>query len=245
MVSPLTPGSISSGSLPGWAGLAASTGVISGTPNAIGTTSFTVEVTDHLGSTATQPLSIIVTNTLTITTGSLVSGVEFVPYSQTVTAAGGQTPYTWTISSGSLPGWATLNSSTGVISGTPNAIATTSFTVKVTDALSSTATQAFSITIFAPGTLFISNVVAGNVTNDYGLDNVPYTVSTTGTTTMLVAYIGWNIAQYPYQSPASGPANGGFQAVPAVNVTDSAGNLWRQIGISTAATSSTGCFVGC
>lgn len=223
--------SISSGSLPGWAGLAASTGVISGTPNAIGTTSFTVEVTDAQSNTATQPLSITITNTLTITTGSLPAGVEFIPYNQTVTGAGGSAPYTWTISAGALPGWATLNSSTGVISGTPNALGTTSFTVKATDTLSATATQPYSITIFAPGSLFISNVVAGNVVNDYGLDNVPYTVATTGSSTMLAAYIGWDVAQYPYQS--SGKA-------PAVNVTDSAGNLWRQVGISTMATSSRG-----
>lgn len=222
---------ISAGSLPSWATLVSSTGVISGTPNATGTTSFTVKVTDADGDTATQALSITVTNSLTITTGSLPEGVNGIPYSVTITAAGGQVPYNWAISAGSLPGWATLNSSTGVISGTPNAVATTSFTVKVTDSLSNTATQAFSITIVAPGSLFVSNVVAGNVVNDYGLDNVPYTVNTTGSTTMLAAYVGWDVAQQTYQS--SGGA-------PAVNVTDSAGNLWRQVGISTVSTQSRG-----
>jgi hypothetical protein len=79
--------------------------------------------------------------------------------------------------------------------------------------------------------LSITNIVAGNVVNDYGLDNVPYTVGTTGSTTMLLAYIGWTVAQEPYQN--SGIA-------PAVNVTDSADNLWRQVGISTVSTSSRG-----
>lgn len=75
----------------------------------------------------------------------------------------------------------------------------------------------------------ITNVVGGNVINDYGLDNVPYTVGTTGATTALLAFTGWDIAPSPYNS--SGKA-------PAVNVTDSNGNLWRQIGISTVNTSS-------
>jgi hypothetical protein len=79
--------------------------------------------------------------------------------------------------------------------------------------------------------LAFNNLVTGNVANDYGLDDVPYTVGTTGLTTALVAFIGWDVAQQAYQSSAHAPA---------VNVTDSAGNLWRQIGISTMATSSRG-----
>src|ERR1700691_5276646 len=77
----------------------------------------------------------------------------------------------------------------------------------------------------------INNVVGGNVINDYGLDNVPYTVSQTGSTTCLFAFIGWDVTPSSYQS---------FGKAPAVNVTASAGNLWRQIGISTVSTSSRG-----
>lgn len=227
--------SISSGSLPGWATLNSSTGVISGIPNATGTTSFTVEVTDGIGETTTQALSITIATSLSITSGSLPQGAVNYAYTAAVTAAGGTGPYAWNISSGALPGWATLirqlNSSTVVISGTPNAAGTTSFTVKVTDQLSNTATQANSITVLPVGTPFVSNVVSGAVVNDYGLDNVPYTVSTTGPSTMLAAFIGWDVAQQPYQSTGKSPA---------VNVTDSAGNLWRQVGISTAATASRG-----
>lgn len=67
------------------------------------------------------------------------------------------------------------------------------------------------------------NVVSGNVINDYGLDNVPYTVAEPGKNTMLAAFIGWDVATESYQSSGKSPA---------VNVTDSAGNLWRQAGIS-------------
>jgi len=65
----------------------------------------------------------------------------------TLTATGGTTPYTWSLSAGTLPAGLTLASSTGVISGTPTGTGTSNFTVQVTDANSLTATKAFSLTI--------------------------------------------------------------------------------------------------
>lgn len=41
------------------------------------------------------------------------------PYSWTPTAVGGTPPYAYSIAAGSLPAWATLNASTGEITGTP------------------------------------------------------------------------------------------------------------------------------
>ena len=84
---------------------------------------------------------------LTITTVSLPNGVQNVAYNVTLQATGGQTPYNWSISTGTLPAGLTLNSSTGVISGKPTATGTSSFTVQVTDSLSQSATQALIITV--------------------------------------------------------------------------------------------------
>jgi len=56
---------------------------------------------------------------LAITTTSLPTGVIGQPYSATLSATGGTSPYTWSKTSGSLPPGLTLNSSTGVIGGTP------------------------------------------------------------------------------------------------------------------------------
>ncbi|MES2393902.1 MAG: putative Ig domain-containing protein, partial [Acidobacteriota bacterium] len=57
------------------------------------------------------------------------------PYSAQLQATGGNTgTYLWTIASGALPNGITLNSSTGLISGSSTATGTSSFTVQVCDA---------------------------------------------------------------------------------------------------------------
>ena len=91
---------------------------------------------------------------LSITTAGLPNAVIGKTYLVTLAATGGTPPYTWSISAGSLPGWATLSGSTGVTSGTATGVpATTSFTVEVTDNASGTATQPLSIVtdVFVPG----------------------------------------------------------------------------------------------
>jgi hypothetical protein len=72
--------------------------------------------------------------TPTVTTASLPGGVIGTAYSQTLQAAGGTAPYTWTIKSGSLPPGLSLNNATGMISGTPTTAGTFNTTVSVTDA---------------------------------------------------------------------------------------------------------------
>ena len=54
-------------------------------------------------------------------------------YSDLLTVTGGTSPYTWSVSSGTLPPGLTLGASTGLLSGTPTTAGSYSFTVKVTD----------------------------------------------------------------------------------------------------------------
>jgi hypothetical protein len=139
--------SIASGTLPTGLALAASTGVISGTPTGSGTSNFTVQVTDANSLTATKALGLTVAASLTVTTASLPAGTQNSAYSTTLAVTGGTTPYSWSIASGSLPTGLSLASSTGVISGTSTVVGTSNFTVQVTDANSLTNTKALSITI--------------------------------------------------------------------------------------------------
>jgi hypothetical protein len=94
---------------------------------------------------------------LTIISAALPGGTLNVSYTAPLTASGGVTPYTWSISSGSLPTGLSLNSGTGVISGTPTTAGTYSFTARVTDSTSpaQTATKAFSVAIDLTGPMLI------------------------------------------------------------------------------------------
>jgi len=140
--------SISSGTLPDGLSLNSATGVISGTSATAGTSDFTVTVTDVQPVTAAKAFSIEVPPTpLTITTPSLPEGVVGTPYSATLEASGGLLPYTWSISSGTLPAGLSLDPSTGVIDGTPVTAGTSDFTVMVTDAQPVTASKPFSIEV--------------------------------------------------------------------------------------------------
>lgn len=85
-----------------------------------------------------------------ITAAVLMNGVTGVFYSETITANGGFSPYTYSILSGSLPTGLSLNSSTGVVSSTPTTVGTYSFTVKAVDSLSNVATNSFQISVANP-----------------------------------------------------------------------------------------------
>jgi len=141
---------LSSGTLPAPLTLNPVTGVIAGTPTTAGTYNFGVTATATNGIAATKALSITVVTPVSITTASLPGGSVGVAYNRTVAATGGTTPYVWSISAGALPTPLTLNASTGVISGTPNANGTFSFTVKVASPNGTSATKAFVITIGVP-----------------------------------------------------------------------------------------------
>ncbi|WP_131539330.1 beta strand repeat-containing protein, partial [Pedobacter nototheniae] len=122
-----------SGTLPPGLSLSPTTGLISGTPNSIGTFNFTVMATSACSSTGFQPFSIVIKE-IVVSPTTLANPTVGQAYAQTVTATGGVTPYTYSILSGALPAGLTLSPSTGNISGTPTAAGTFNFTVNATDA---------------------------------------------------------------------------------------------------------------
>jgi hypothetical protein len=143
--------SIHTGTLPAGLTLNTATGVISGTPTAAGTSSgIVIRVTGAASNFADSDPQSITVALFPVLSGTLASASNGVAYSQGFTLTGGHTPVTWSISSGTLPAGLTINSSTGVISGTPTGFGDSTFTVQVVDAHGNTTTRSQTVTSYGP-----------------------------------------------------------------------------------------------
>jgi hypothetical protein len=133
------------------------TGRLAGTPTTEGTYTFSVQVRDSLNGLGTAEFVITVNPQLTIlTTSPLTDGTVGTLYRLQFAGKGGQTPYIWTIASGSLPQGLSLNTS-GALTGTPTAGGASSFGVKLTDLQGTSVTATFSITVAAAAKLTITS----------------------------------------------------------------------------------------
>ncbi|MBL4779800.1 putative Ig domain-containing protein [Ralstonia sp.] len=143
---------VTAGALP--AGLSLNTsGFLSGTPTAGGTFNFTITTTDANSFTASRAYSVTIgAPTVTVNPAAATSAQVTTAYSQTFTATGGTAPYTYAVTTGTLPAGLSLNASTGVLSGTPTTLGSSSFTVRATDSSTGTGapysgTRSFTITV--------------------------------------------------------------------------------------------------
>jgi hypothetical protein len=81
-----------------------------------------------------------------ITPASLPNTAVGAPYSQTLSETGIAGTVTWSVSSGTLPTGLTLNSSSGLISGTATTAQTRLFTIQATDGVN-TAQKTYAVTV--------------------------------------------------------------------------------------------------
>jgi Autotransporter beta-domain/Cadherin-like beta sandwich domain/Putative Ig domain len=150
---------VSSGTLPSGISLNATTGVISGTPTATYSTAnvvIAVKDANNIPASTTSSVSFTVaarpTRTASDTTSrTLAVGLPISSFTP-ITGTGGTAPLNYFISSGTLPSGLTLNSTTGLVSGTPTAIysaASVVFGVKdannITPSSSSTSSVSFTV----------------------------------------------------------------------------------------------------
>lgn len=166
----LSWGLASGSSLPAGLSLDPSTGGISGTPTTSGASNFTVQVSDSASTPllATQQLSIFVAKRLIVTTTLLPSGTVNLAYSTFLQENGGTGPFSWSVTSGTLPAGLSLDASSGVISGTPTTSGKSNFTVQVADSSTQMAKQQLSITIDPALTITTTALAAGTVNVAYG-----------------------------------------------------------------------------
>jgi hypothetical protein len=108
-------------------------------------------------------VGLIVLGTPLIDNETLFPANVNVPYQASVSAAGGDAPFTWVVLSGALPPGLVLSGSTGAVTniqGTPTTTGTFSFTLQATDTLARVATVDMSMVVNAQAAC----VLSGNFT---------------------------------------------------------------------------------
>ncbi|AMP00053.1 putative Ig domain protein [Collimonas arenae] len=168
-----------------------SAGVLSGTPTAGGSFNFTVRATDQNAVPGSRAYTLSINApAMTITPPILPASTVGVAYtSQSVSANGGTAPYTYAITSGSLPTGMTLSSS-GALSGTPTSGGSFNFTVTATDSSTGsgpyTSARAYTLTANAPTialspptlpTMTVGTAVSQIITATGGISSYTYSVS--------------------------------------------------------------------
>jgi len=135
---PLPPGlSISSG------------GLISGTPTQAGTYTTSLLVTDANHLSVGSSISFVITPGPSITAQTLPVVIQNHNFSYSLTAAGGQPPYSWSIAKGAIPGGLLLTSA-GMLEGDPALAGNYSIDIKLTDAIGASVTNVFTFVVKAP-----------------------------------------------------------------------------------------------
>jgi hypothetical protein len=136
------------GALPAGITLNPSTGVLSGTTSQVGTFPITVTATDQNGCTGSGATYNLTINcqTITVTNPGVNTGTVDAAFSQTFTVTGIIGTVTWS-ETGALPAGITLNSATGVLSGTPTVPGSFPITVQATDTNGCFGTSSYTLTI--------------------------------------------------------------------------------------------------
>ncbi|MFN0112303.1 MAG: beta strand repeat-containing protein [Blastocatellia bacterium] len=149
-----TPGysfAVTSGALPNGVTLSAS-GILAGASTVVGSFSFAATVTDQAGCSVVKNYTLQICGAITVNPETLPNGTTGSVYNQTLTAFGGTAAYSFS-HSGALPTGLTLTSA-GILSGTPTAVGTFTFSVTAMDANSCTGSRNYTVVIGGSGLMF-------------------------------------------------------------------------------------------
>jgi phosphatidylserine/phosphatidylglycerophosphate/cardiolipin synthase-like enzyme len=142
----------SASGLPAGLSISSSTGLISGTPTASGSASVTVTATDSTGASGSTSFTWTVSattggNTVTVTNPGSETGTVGTSASLQISASDSASGQTLTYSASGLPAGLSINSSTGLISGTPTTAGSDAVTVTATDTTGAAGSVSFTWTI--------------------------------------------------------------------------------------------------
>ena len=178
------PTSFSAAGLPGGLTINTGTGLISGTPTTAATSSVTLGATNGGGTgNATLTLTVGAAGASPVITNSplTASGTVGAAFTFTITATGSPTSF----AASPLPAGVTVNTATGVISGTPTTAGTTSVILGATN---SSGTGAATLTVTVAGTSGTPSITsAATASGRVGAPFATYTITATGSPTSFAA----------------------------------------------------------
>lgn len=139
---------------------------------------------DWEGGTVSAPASLTFTGTVGSQTGTVSSAFSWGGSALDTYFSGGTTPYSYAVLSGSLPAGLSLNSSTGVVSGTPTTAGVSTIVIRATDSAGSPTTadtNSFTITISAAAAT--ATTMTGPSGGLVGVASTAFTVGANGAIT--------------------------------------------------------------
>jgi hypothetical protein len=150
------------GTLPPGLTFNTSTGALTGTPNTVGSYSFTITANGSFEGSASASRTVVVNPALPVFSDATVNSSARVGIAYSDGVAASETA-SYSVFSGALPTGLSLNTSTGAITGTPTTPGTFTFVIRATNVTGSTNTGTLTITAISAarvwnGTEFVSGL---------------------------------------------------------------------------------------
>jgi hypothetical protein len=214
-----SPTSYAATGLPSGLGINTTTGLITGTPSATGTTGVTLTATNGGGTSANFTLTITISAVPAITSASTATATSGVAFNYQITATNSPTSYAAT----GLPSGLSLNTTTGLITGSTTVLGLTNVTLTATNAGGISSNFTLGITVYAipvitsantatanSGSAFNYQITATNSPTSYAATGLPSGLSintTTGLITGSTTVLGLTNATLTASNPAGTSTN--------------------------------------
>ena len=177
-----TPIGFGASGLPTGLSVNAASGLISGTPSGTGVSTVTLSATNSAG-TGTATLTLTITAVPVITSASTASGTVGTAFSYQITATNTPTSFGAT----GLPAGLSVNTTSGLISGTPTAAATGTVTLSATNSVG-TGTANLTLTITALSKVSFVQATAGTTPGSASSFSVTFPANTVAGDLILVGF---------------------------------------------------------